>query len=216
MPLTIRLRAARTDDPQLLEAVRIVRAGGLVVFPTETVYGLGALLGRPGAAERIRAAKDRPGDLPLLVHCADTQDIAPLVGSMPAAAMALIQTFLPGPLALVLPAGNVPADVRGPGNTVGIRVVAHPVGRALIRLAGSPLLGTSANRHGDPATGTYSALDPALLAGTDLVIDAGTCGSGTASTILDLTTDPPRLLREGAIARADIERVAGVKIANPT
>lgn len=206
MPLTLRLRAARADGPEIAEAARIVQQGGLVVFPTETVYGIGAGLAFPEIAARVNRLKQRPERQPLLIHCADPGEIAGLARAVPREAFRLIEAFLPGPLALILPAADrIPDTLRGPGDTVGIRVTNLPAARALIRRAGMPLAGSSANRHGAPPTGSFSTLDAALLAEADLVLDAGDCGDGIATTIVDLTARPFRVVRQGAIAGRELQ-----------
>ncbi|MFO7676108.1 MAG: L-threonylcarbamoyladenylate synthase [bacterium] len=218
MPITLRVRPGRPNDSAVLEAAAIIRAGGIVVFPTETVYGIGIGLDHAGSGEtgvaRVSALKGRPAGMPVLLHCASVQDIPGLARSMPRSALDLVQAFLPGPLALVLPASDrVPAALQGPGGTVGIRVVALPVTQALIRRVGTPLAGSSANPHGTPATAGFSELDAAILAGADVILDSGRCGTGLASTVVDLATGPPRLLREGAIPRAAVESVLDVRLA---
>jgi L-threonylcarbamoyladenylate synthase len=214
MPLTLRLRSDRPDSPAVVEAAGIIRAGGVVIFPTETVYGIGVGLDHLAATARIFEVKGRPRELPLLVHCAEVQDVTGLVRTIPAPAFGLMQAFLPGPLALILIASErIPAALRGPGDTIGIRVVSHPAARALIRRAGMPLVGSSANRHHADATAEFSAIDPALAAGADVILDAGRCGTGVASTVLNLAVEPPRLLREGAISRPAVEAVLGKKLA---
>lgn len=210
MPLTLRLRSDRDDSPEILEAARVIRQGGIVVFPTETVYGIGAGLDFPDTALRVNRLKDRPETTPLLVHCAAPQDLSTLARTVPVEAFRLLEAFLPGPLALILPASDrVPDLLRGPGDTVGVRVVARPATGALIRRAGMPIAGSSANPHGAAASGDFAGLDPTLLAGADVVIDAGSGGSGVPSTIVDLASRPPRLLREGAIARRRLAEVLG-------
>ncbi|HDQ99762.1 MAG TPA: threonylcarbamoyl-AMP synthase [candidate division WOR-3 bacterium] len=208
MPLTLRLRSTRTDSPEIAEAAHVVRQGGIVIFPTESVYGIGAGLDFPEAALRINRLKQRPETQPLLVHCAETGDIAILARAVPPETFRLIEAFLPGPLALILPAADrVPEELRGPGDTIGIRVTGLPVARALIRRSGMPLAGSSANRHGAPATGTFSGIDASLIAEADIVLDAGDSGDGMATTMVDLAARPFRVIREGAISRQAVEAV---------
>lgn len=208
--LTLRLRSPRPDSPEIIEAAQVIRDSGVVVFPTETVYGIGAGLDRPEAVHRVAALKQRPAGMPFLVHCAGLAEIAELVREMPAFAFPLFEAFLPGPLAVILPASErVPAFLRGSNDTVGIRVTAHPVTQGIIRRSGMPLVGSSANLHTRPATAEFSGLDPVLLAGVDLVIDAGRCGTGLASTVIDLAGERPRLVREGAIPRRRVEALLG-------
>ncbi|MFO7639521.1 MAG: L-threonylcarbamoyladenylate synthase [bacterium] len=210
MALTLHLRSSRNAGPELDEAAALIRAGGIVVFPTETVYGIGAGLDRLDAVARVNELKGRPVGMPLLIHCAGLPELSTLARTIPANAFPLFEAFLPGPLAVVLAASDlVPEALRGPGGTVGIRVVHHPAARELIRRAGIPITGSSANRHGSKATAEFSALDAGITAGADLVLDAGRCGSGLASTVVDLTASPPRILRAGSITREQLEAVSG-------
>lgn len=178
----------------------VLRNGGLVAFPTETVYGLGALPSRPDALERLFQVKGRPKDKPLIMHVADEGMARPLAARWPATAQALAGAFWPGPLTLVLPAAAVvPAAVRGGGPTVGIRVPAHPIALALVREVGEPLAAPSANPSGRPSPTTARHVVEDLGGLVDLVIDGGPAPVGVESTVIDLAQDPPVLLRPGAV-----------------
>jgi L-threonylcarbamoyladenylate synthase len=197
-------------DPVLREAAALLRSGGLVAFPTETVYGLGADGLNPEAVARIYAAKGRPATNPVILHVADADGARALVSHWPVAAKALAERFWPGPLTLVLPASElVPAIVRAGGPSVALRCPAHPVALALIRAVGRPLAAPSANRsqHLSPTLAQHvaSSLDGAV----DLILDGGPTTAGLESTILDLSGPRPRILRPGPIPPAELEVLAG-------
>jgi L-threonylcarbamoyladenylate synthase len=195
------------------EAASIVRSGGVIVFPTETVYGIGASINEAAAVRRVFGIKRRPLTEPLMAHCGSAGEAAALVGAFPVPARRLGHAFWPGPLALVLP-GRADAgrgEMTG-GRSIGIRVVAQSFTADLCLRIGVALAGTSANLHGRPATNDFARLDPELLGQADIVIDAGVSGSGQASTILDLTCEPPRLVREGAVSLSEIESVLGTRL----
>jgi L-threonylcarbamoyladenylate synthase len=204
------LRVSSPDDPAIAEAAAILRAGGLVAFPTETVYGLGADGLNPEAVARIYAAKGRPATNPVILHVDGIASAKVLVSRWPAEAQALAERFWPGPLTLVLPAsGAVPSIVRAGGPSVALRCPAHPVAQALIRAAGRPLAAPSANRsqHLSPTQAGHvaSSLGQAL----DLILDGGPTEAGLESTILDLTGPRPRILRPGPIAPAELVALLG-------
>src|SRR5258708_2132264 len=184
----------------IARAAQILREGGLVAFPTETVYGLGADATNPAAVESIFAAKDRPHSDPLIVHIADSDGLWQVAAEAPPAAQALAARFWPGPLTLVLPrAAGIPASVAAGGATVGVRVPRHPVALALLRAVGVPVAAPSANRfmHTSPTTAAHVLAD--LDGRIDCVLDGGPCEVGVESTVLDLTSDPPRVLRPGGV-----------------
>ncbi len=184
--------------------------GGLVAFPTETVYGLGADGLNPEAVARIYAAKGRPATNPVILHVADAAAAQGLVSSWSAKAQALAERFWPGPLTLVLPASTmVPSIVRAGGPSVALRCPGHPVALALIRAAGRPLAAPSANRsqHLSPTLARHVA--SSLGDAVDLILDAGPTAAGLESTILDLTGDQPRILRPGPIGPAELAALVG-------
>lgn len=208
--MTRLLSVSGPEDPALAEAVALLRAGRLVAFPTETVYGLGADGLNPEAVARIYAAKGRPATNPVILHVADAAAARNLVSRWPAEAQALADRFWPGPLTLVLPAsGAVPAIVRANGPTVALRCPAHPVALALIRAAGRPLAAPSANRsqHLSPTRAAHVA--SSLGGAVDLILDGGPTTAGLESTILDLSGDRPRILRPGPIPPADLAALVG-------
>ena len=181
-------------------AANLLRAGEVVAFPTETVYGLGADATSEAALQRIFAAKERPLSDPLIVHLADASQLAEVARDIPPEAEQLAQRFWPGPLTLVLPRlARIPALVAAGGDTIGVRVPAHPVAQALLRAAGLPIAAPSANRfmHTSPTTAAHVLAD--LDGRIACILDGGPTTVGVESTVVDLTTSPPRLLRPGGV-----------------
>ncbi len=208
--MTRLLKVSGPDDRTILEAAAILVAGGLVAFPTETVYGLGADGLNPEAVARIYSAKGRPATNPVILHVADVAGAQALVSEWPETARLLAERYWPGPLTLVLPASEaVPSIVRAGGPTVALRCPAHPVALALIRAVGRPLAAPSANRsqHLSPSLALHvvSSLGQAV----DLVLDGGATEAGLESTILDLSGARPRILRPGPITPAELARTIG-------
>lgn len=202
MPETIVLQVDRDGTPAaaIACAAALLRAGGLVAFPTETVYGLGADATTPAAVEGIFRAKERPHSDPLIVHLAERDALPSVARDIPDVAWELARRFWPGPLTLVLPrADRIPALVAAGGDTLGVRVPDHAVARALIRAAGVPVAAPSANRftRTSPTTAAHVLAD--LDGRIDCVLDAGPCAVGVESTVLDLTVNPLRILRPGGV-----------------
>ena len=198
------------DPPGLDRAVELLRAGGLVAFPTETVYGLGADASNPAAVARIFAAKGRPADHPLIVHLASAAQVADWAGEFPAAAQALAGAFWPGPLTLVLRRSmRVPDAVTGGQDTVGLRVPSHPVAHELLRRFGGGVAAPSANRHGRVSPTRAGHVREELGERVDLVLDGGDCEVGLESTIVGCDEGGVTLLRPGHITLADLEQVVG-------
>ncbi|MGC4000480.1 MAG: L-threonylcarbamoyladenylate synthase [Anaeromyxobacter sp.] len=201
-----------TADPAgLARAAELLRKGGLVAFPTETVYGLGALALDGLAVRGIFAAKGRPATNPVIVHVTGATEAAGLVEGWPPAAQALADRHWPGPLTLVLPRRPVvPDEVTAGGGTVGVRAPAHPVAQALLRAVGAPIAAPSANRseHVSPTLAEHVLAD--LDGRIDAVLDGGGCEVGIESTVLSLAHGPvPRLLRPGGLSRAALEAELG-------
>ncbi len=191
---------AHPDEAIIADAARRLRAGELVVFPTETVYGLGAHALDPAAVAGIFAAKGRPSTDPLIVHVADSEALGPLARDVPAAAYALAARFWPGPLTLVLyKRPEVPGIVTAGLDTVAVRVPAHPVARALLIAAGVPVAAPSANRFSRPSPTTAAHVLADLDGQVDVVIDAGPTDIGVESTIVDCTVSPPVVRRAGGV-----------------
>lgn len=210
-----RVLAARTasgdiDREAVAEAGALLRAGRLVAFPTETVYGLGANALDAEAVERIFVAKGRPKFNPLIVHVSDRAQAKELTASWPELAERLANAFWPGPLTLVLPrAPQVPSVVTGGLPSVALRAPAHPVARALLQAAGVPIAAPSANRYGAVSPTRAEHVVSSLGGRIDAVLDGGACDVGIESTVLDLTSERPRLLRPGGITLEQIEAVIG-------
>jgi L-threonylcarbamoyladenylate synthase len=200
MALCLKIDPGKPDEEKLAEAIRILREGGVVAFPTETFYGLGADARNETAVERIFRIKGRDFHNPIALIVAEEKDVIPLVEEIPAAAILLMQTFWPGPLTLIFRAAP-PVSSRLTGGTgkIGIRVSSHPVARFLAAGLAGPLTATSANPSGGPECSSADAVIRALGDLPDAVIDGGTTPGGAGSTILDVTFFPPRILREGVI-----------------
>lgn len=213
MTRVLTVDVAEPDDLALAEAVTILAAGGLVAVPTETVYGLAADATNPVAAARIFAAKGRPTINPLIVHVNDVAMAQRCVADWPETAAALADAFWPGPLTLLLPRSSLIPDVVTAGlGTVGIRVPATRVVRRLIAALDRPLAAPSANRSTGISPTTAAHVRKDLAGRIDLILDAGPAEVGLESTVLDLTSDPPRILRPGPISEADIVEVLGRRL----
>jgi len=200
-------RVLPVTEDSMAEAVSILLTGGLVAFPTDTVYGVGAHALQPQAVEKIYAAKIRPRDkaIPLLLATSDA--LALVAENVPPVAHRLAERFWPGGLTLVLRKQAIVSDAVSPGPTVAVRVPDHPVTQALIAALGAPLAATSANLAGNPSPVTAQEVVGELRGRIELVLDGGPCPGGIPSTVLDLTTDPPTILRSGAIAEEDIRDI---------
>ena len=202
---------ARCDPAAIARAAELIRAGELVAFPTETVYGLGAN-GLDGAAvRRIFEAKGRPGDNPLILHVARLEDALPLIaGPLPAAAKVLADVFWPGPMTLVMPrSAMVPDAVTAGLDTVAIRVPSHPAARALIEKAGLPIAAPSANRSGRPSPTLAAHVLEDMDGKIAMILDGGPSDVGLESTVVDVTGSVPRILRPGGVTPEMIESALG-------
>ncbi|BAS28928.1 L-threonylcarbamoyladenylate synthase [Limnochorda pilosa] len=205
-----RVDPTRPDGPTIQEAAAILRRGGLVAFPTETVYGLGAVVTNRGALRRIFEAKGRPGDNPLILHVAQAEEAARWVRQVPPAGRVLMERFWPGPLTLVLArAPAVPDEATGGLDTVAVRLPAHAVARALIRAAGAAVAAPSANTSGRPSPTTAQAVWEDLNGRVELILDGGPAGLGVESTVLDLTHPVPVVLRPGGVSVEQLETLLG-------
>jgi len=203
MTLCLKIDPGKPDEEKLAEAVRVMREGGVVAFPTETFYGLGADARNETAVEKIFRIKGRNFRNPLSVIVANDREVIPLVEEIPAAAKILMQTFWPGPLTLVFRASSsVLPRLTADTGKIGIRVSSHPIARFLAAGLAGPLTATSANPSGGPECSSADAVIRTLGDLPDAVIDDGETPGGAGSTILDVTVFPPRILREGAIPRS--------------
>jgi L-threonylcarbamoyladenylate synthase len=202
--LTLELRC------QVDKGISLLKRGGVIAFPTDTVYGLGASARDFAAVERVYDVKERPRDIPLPLLLGGISQISEVAESVSPLAWRLAEKFLPGALTLVLPKSASVLDViTAGGHTVAVRVPAHPVPLALIAGLGAPLLGTSANLSGRPSALEADEVCAQFGDSIDLVIDGGRCPGGRESTIVDVTGEVPVVLREGAIALSELERVGG-------
>lgn len=187
-------------DEQLLEAAEILRNGGLVAFPTETVYGLGANALEAEASAKIYAAKGRPSDNPLIAHIASMDDLPKLAAEIPEAGRRLAEKYWPGPLTLIFPKKDiVPYGTTGGLDTVAVRMPSDPVANGLIRLAGIPVAAPSANTSGRPSPTKAEHVIEDMNGKIEMIIDGGEVGIGVESTIVDVSGKVPALLRPGAI-----------------
>ncbi len=204
----IRVAADRPDPAVIARAAACLRDGGLVAFPTETVYGLGVnALNRP-AVQRLFAAKERPATDPLIVHVGSIDSLTPLVMKVPEQVRVLGRHFWPGPLTLVLArSSQVPDEVTAGLPTVAVRLPMHPVARALIDAAAVPVAAPSANLFSRPSPTQASHVLADLVGRIDLIVDAGPTTIGVESTVLDLTSNPPTILRPGAVTLEMLQEV---------
>lgn len=206
----MRTEVLSVNDAAIARAAQIIRSGGLVAFPTETVYGLGADALNENAVRKIFIAKERPFDDPLIVHIADAQQLLLLARHIPQRAWELVKKFWPGPLTLVLPkTERVPAVTTGGLETVAVRMPGHPIARQLIELSGCPIAAPSANRFGRPSPTTAQHVLEDLDGRIELILDGGPTPIGVESTVLDLTQDPPMILRPGGVTLEALQEILG-------
>ena len=197
----------------IARAVAVLRDGGLVAFPTETVYGLGADASNPDAVGRIFAAKGRPADHPLIVHLASAGAMDEWAATVPPLARTLADACWPGPLTLILRRSDrVPDAVTGGLDTVGLRVPAHPLALELLRAFGGGIAAPSANPFGSVSPTSAEHVRAGLGDRVDLILDGGPCEVGVESTIVDLSGDAPAILRPGGLPRERLEAIAGTSI----
>jgi L-threonylcarbamoyladenylate synthase len=193
------------DAEGIRKAAGVLRGGGLVAFPTETVYGLGANAGDAEAVQRVFVAKGRPADNPLIVHVADSSEITLVAATVPPLAQRLAAQFWPGPLTLVVDAaGDLPQITTGGLATVGVRMPAHSAALAFLEAAGVPVAAPSANRSGRPSPTTAAHVLVDLEDQVDVVLDGGPCALGLESTVVDARGLVPVILREGAVTREQL------------
>ena len=208
--MSMRTVYLEADTEAVRRAAEVIRAGGLVAFPTETVYGLGADALSGAAVTRIFEAKERPRGNPLIVHVAGVDALEGVAAQVPARVHDIALRFWPGPLTLVLPrARAVPLMTTGGLETVAVRVPAHPVARALIDAASRPIAAPSANRSGRPSPTCAEHVREDLDGRVDLVLDGGPTPVGVESTVLDMTSEPPTLLRPGGVTLEQLESCLG-------
>ena len=203
-------------DEELAEAAAVLRSGGLVAFPTETVYGLGGNALDEDAARKIYAAKGRPSDNPLIAHISCAAELAPLVREIPEAGRKLMEAFWPGPLTMIFPkSSKVPYGTTGGLDTVAVRMPDDPVASRLIALAGVPVAAPSANTSGRPSPTTADHVWQDMNGRIDMIIDGGPVGIGVESTIVDVSSPVPSVLRPGAITMEMLREVLGEVAVDP-
>ncbi len=205
-----------TDDSLVAEAGRIIARGGLVAFPTETVYGLGGSAFCAESVRKIYAAKGRPSDNPLIVHIADIAELEPLTAEISDSARALINAFMPGPFTIILKkSGKIPNEVTAGMDTVAIRFPENETARRLIKAAGVPVAAPSANISGKPSPTKVQHVIDDMTGRIDAIIDGGDCAVGVESTIVDASREVPVLLRPGGITYEMIREIAPDTVVDP-
>ena len=201
------------DAEVLSEAARVIRDGGLVVFPTETVYGIGANAFDEKACRKIFIAKGRPQDNPLIVHISSLDMLERVVSKVPERAYRFIDKLWPGPLTLIMEKDpSVPGVVSASLPTVAVRMPSHPVAKLLIELSGCPIAAPSANLSGKPSPTSFDHVKDDMMGRVDVIIDSGETPFGIESTIIDLTKDPPELLRPGPLTVEQISEISEIRV----
>ena len=194
----IRMKTGDFDQDAVQEAGRIIREGGLVAFPTETVYGLGGNALDELAAEKIYYAKGRPSDNPLIIHIADMDSLEKIVTEIPEKARLLADAYWPGPLTMIFPKSDIgPCGTTGGMDTVAVRMPDHPLALALIRAGGGYIAAPSANTSGRPSPTRSEHVEEDLTGKIDMILDGGPVGIGLESTIIDFAEDIPTIWRPG-------------------
>lgn len=207
----------RIDEQAIIQAGEIIRNGGLVAFPTETVYGLGGDGLNPDSSRKIYAAKGRPSDNPLIIHIYRMEDLDVLVKEIPDSAKKLAEAFWPGPLTMILPKADVvPKETTGGLDTVAVRMPSHKVALAFIKAAGGFVAAPSANLSGKPSPTLAKYVLEDMDGRIDMIIDGGDIAIGLESTIVDLTGDVPMILRPGYITLDMLKDVLGEVTMDPT
>src|SRR4030042_736885 len=208
--LMIKVNPSNPEKEAIAKAAEIIRRGGLVAFPTETVYGLGADALNPEAVEKIFIAKGRPRDNPIIVHVAELEHLDILAEDIAPEAIKLIERVWPGPLTLLFKkSARVPSIVTGGQDTVAVRMPQNNIALALIRAFGSPIAAPSANLSGRPSGTTGRHVFQDFEGKIDLVLEAGSVEVGVESTVLDISTHPPTILRPGAVTMEQLEPMLG-------
>jgi L-threonylcarbamoyladenylate synthase len=205
-PSIIRKINPQKPEPEIIaEAAAVIRQGGVLAFPTRCLYGLGADAFNPEAVERVVKIKQRSQQNPILVLVDSRKQLKSLVTHIPPAADAIMDAFWPGRLTLVFEARNsLPDQLTAQTGKIGIRLPGHPVAAAIARQVKGPVTGTSANISGQPGCCRAQDLDPAIAGQLGLILDAGTLIGGIGSTVVDVTSTPPQILREGAVTAKEV------------
>lgn len=206
----VKLQEEKSDEALLQRAGEILKSGGLVAFPTETVYGLGGDALNPDSSRKIYAAKGRPSDNPLIVHIYRLEDLYKITKEVPETALKLAEAFWPGPLTMILPKSDiVPRETTGGLDTVAVRLPSHSAAREMIRFAGGFVAAPSANTSGKPSPTVAKYVVEDMQGRIDMILDGGEVGIGLESTIVDLTVNPPQILRPGFITEDMLSEVLG-------
>jgi L-threonylcarbamoyladenylate synthase len=204
-PRIKRINPREPESEIIAEAVETVKQGGVIVLPTRCLYGLVADAMNHAAVERVIEIKQRPKDNPILVLIDSKNQLEVLVGKIPPTADALMKAFWPGRVTLVFDARDTLPDLlTAKTGKIGVRIPGHPVAAAMLRQINGPVTGTSANLSGSPAVGRLADLDPRIADQVDLILDAGELQGGVGSTVVDVTEQPPRILREGEVTASQI------------
>jgi L-threonylcarbamoyladenylate synthase len=195
-------------EPEIIaEAAEIIKQGGVVVFPTRSLYGLGVDAYNPDAVEKIIKIKQRPADNPILVLIYSRRQLDSLAANISPTALAIMDAFWPGKVTLVFEARDSLSNrLTARTGKIGVRLAGHPVAAALVQQVGRPVTGTSANVSGEPGCYRAQYLEPPIAQQVDLILDAGTLAGGVGSTVVDVTADRPQILREGQVTAAEILR----------
>ncbi|QUH19111.1 L-threonylcarbamoyladenylate synthase [Alkaliphilus sp. B6464] len=208
--MIIEIDTTEIDSRLMNECANILKQGGTVAFPTETVYGLGANALDSKAVKKIFEAKGRPSDNPLIVHVAKTEEILPLVKEIPEKAHRVIEKFWPGPLTLIFEKSSIiPHEISAGLSTVAIRMPSHPIAIRLIEESGVPIAAPSANISGRPSPTKAEHVVEDLIGKVDAIIAGGACNVGVESTVLDMTGEVPMILRPGGVTKEMLEEVLG-------
>ena len=210
---TVKIDSNNIDQNAMAEAAEIIRQGGLVAFPTETVYGLGADALRPEASKKIYEAKGRPSDNPLIVHICEFEQLVSIAKEVPKEAKVLADAFWPGPLTMIVWKNDrVPYATTGGMDTVAIRMPNHPIALSLIRESGCMIAAPSANTSGRPSPTLAAHVEEDLAGKISMILDGGAVGIGIESTIIDLSEEVPMILRPGYITKEMLEDVLGQEV----
>jgi L-threonylcarbamoyladenylate synthase len=208
MALTLSIDPVNPEDRTLVLAAEVIRAGGVIVYPTDTMYGIGANALNPEAIAKVQAVKRRTDQKPILVLVPSAAEVGDLTPEITPTAQLLMDAFWPGPLTLVFAAADaIPSVLKSGGGTIGIRVPSNPVCLKLLKLCACPITSTSANLSGEMTEKTVAEIRRNLAAGVDLYLDAGALPESKPSTVVDVSVTPPRLLRAGVI---DVDRLRAV------
>ncbi len=213
MTRVLRVDPENPDAETLKEAAKVIRSGGVVVFPTETVYGIGANAFDENACKKIFEAKGRPQDNPLIVHISSMEMLERVVSRVPKRAHDFMDKLWPGPLTMIMEkSSNIPDVVSASLPTVAVRMPSHPVARLLIDLSGFPIAAPSANLSGKPSPTSFDHVKDDMMGRVDVIIDSGETPFGIESTIIDLTKDPPVLLRPGPLTLEQISEISEIVV----